>query len=106
MERDSLPYDLLAALFTYPVQGYLETLRACKASLDGFEGSALAKYATSGSPRLSGYLLGEKYLNGNAAALDVKHGRGRVVLIGFRPQWRGQSHAAYKFFFNALYVRE
>ena len=70
-------------------------------TLDGFEGSALAKYAPTGSPRLSGYLLGEKYLNGNAAALDVKHGRGRVVLIGFRPQWRGQPFGTFRVVFNA-----
>jgi len=70
-------------------------------TLDGFEGSALAKYAPTGSPRLSGYLLGEKYLNGYSAALDVKHGRGHVVLIGFRPQWRGQPFGTFRVVFNA-----
>jgi len=76
-------------------------------TLEGFEGSALAKYAPSGSPRLSGYLLGEKYLNGHAAALDVKHGRGRVVLIGFRPQWRGQPFGTFRVVFNsALFGRD
>ena len=68
---------------------------------DGFEGAALAKYASSGSPRLSGYLLGDKYLHDNAAALDVKHGRGHVVLIGFRPQWRGQPFGTFRVVFNA-----
>ena len=68
---------------------------------EGFEGAALAKYAPSGSPRLSGYLLGEKYLHDNAAALDVKHGRGRVVLIGFRPQWRGQPFGTFRVVLNA-----
>ena len=71
------------------------------ATLDGFEGTALAKYARDGSPRLSGYLLGEKYIQGYAAALDVKHDRGHVVLIGFRPQWRGQPFGTFRVVFNA-----
>jgi len=29
-----------------------------------------------------------------------------VLLLGFKPQWRGQSHAAYKFFMNAFYLGE
>ncbi len=69
--------------------------------LDGFEGQALAKFATEGSPLVSGYLLGEKYLQGYAAALDVHHGKGHVVLIGFRPQWRGQPFGTFRVVFNA-----
>jgi hypothetical protein len=66
-----------------------------------FDGAVLAKYRAAGSPLLSGYLLGEKYLNGAAAAVDVRHGDGHVVLIGFKPQWRGQPFGSFRVLFNA-----
>ena len=76
-------------------------------TLDGFEGSVLAKYQKEGSPRVSGYLLGEKYLQGYAAAVDVKHGRGHAILLGFRPQWRGQPFGTFRVMFNStMYARE
>jgi len=70
----------------------------------GFTGTVLARYADSGSPLLSGYLIGEKLLFGKAAALDVQLDRGHVVLLGFRPQWRAQSFGTFRIVFNsALY---
>jgi len=68
---------------------------------EGFTGEVLAKYQPEGSPLLSGYLLGEKTLQGQAAALDVHLGSGHVVLIGFRPQWRGQPFGTFRVLFNA-----
>jgi hypothetical protein len=68
----------------------------------GFDGAVLASYPADGSPLRSGYLLGEKYLQGKAAAVDVKHGDGRVILLGFRPQWRGQPFGTFRVLFNAL----
>jgi hypothetical protein len=68
----------------------------------GFDGVVLASYPADGSPLRSGYLLGEQYLQGKAAAVDVRLGDGHVVLLGFRPQWRGQTFGSFRVLFNAL----
>jgi hypothetical protein len=50
----------------------------------------------------SGWLLGEEAIANKAAMVSVEHGEGTVVLIGFRPQHRTQTHGTFKLFFNAL----
>ncbi len=51
---------------------------------------------------LSGYLQGGSAIAGKAAAVEVPVGRGRVVMFGFRVQYRGQSYGTFKMLFNAL----
>jgi hypothetical protein len=68
-----------------------------------FKGKVLARYPKERSPLASGYLAGPDKLQGKAAAVEADYGKGRILLLGFKPQWRGQSHAAYKFFFNTFF---
>jgi glutamine amidotransferase-like uncharacterized protein len=69
---------------------------------EGFHGAVIARYQDSGSPLLSGYLIGEQHLHGKAAAVDVALDRGHVILLGFRPEWRGQPFGTFRVLFNAV----
>lgn len=51
---------------------------------------------------LSGWLLGEETIARRAAVADMKFKKGHIILIGFRCQFRAQSHGTYKFLLNSL----
>jgi hypothetical protein len=52
---------------------------------------------------LSGWIQGEEYLAGQAAMLEIPRGRGRMVMAGFYPEYRGQAHLTLKMMFNAIF---
>jgi hypothetical protein len=52
---------------------------------------------------LSGWILGKERLTRKAAAVAVTFGKGKIVLFGFRPQHRGQTHATFPLVFNAIW---
>jgi len=71
--------------------------------MPGFHGAILASYPKETNPLESGLLLHPDAIEGKAAAMELAYGKGRVILFGFKPQFRGQSHATYKYLFNELY---
>jgi hypothetical protein len=73
-------------------------------SMPGFHGAVLARYPKETNPLESGLLLHPEAIEGKAAAMEVAFGRGRILLFGFKPQFRAQSHATYKYLFNQLYA--
>jgi hypothetical protein len=63
----------------------------------------IARYPTD--PKailLSGWALGAEKIAGKAALVQVNMGKGKIILFGFRPQYRGQSLATFPLLFNAI----
>ena len=51
---------------------------------------------------LSGWALGAERIAGKAALVSINIGKGKIILFGFRPQYRGQSLATFPLLFNAI----
>jgi len=62
----------------------------------------IARFADAKELLLSGWLLGGEKMAGKAAIVEVKRGKGRIIMFAFRPQYRGQSIATLPFLFNAI----
>jgi hypothetical protein len=73
------------------------------APTDGFEGAVIAKFPSDTTPLRSGFLNGVQYMKGYAAAVDVKHDKGHLILLAFQPQWRGQPTGTFRTVFNAAF---
>ena len=88
------------------VAAFLDDAVVFETALGGAEVSRAVLAAYPESPRdilLSGWIRGEERLARRAAAVAVSYGRGKIVLLGFRPQHRAQTHGTFPFVFNALY---
>lgn len=66
------------------------------------EPRSAAKYAGE-NLLMSGWIYGEKIIQDKSAVLDVPLGSGRVVLLGFPVEFRGQPFGTFKLLFNAIF---
>ena len=74
--------------------------------LDSSVVRVIGRYPTDPDKVLrSGWVLHPARVAGRAALVEVHLGQGRVILFGFRPQYRGQSLATYPLLFNSLQIR-
>ena len=97
-----MPKETIAWAEDSPV---FEVTNDPNASVPASNVRVIASYPVDKDPLLSGWLLGGNLIKGKAALVEVKMGKGRVILFGFRPQYRAQSRATYPLFFNALSSR-
>ena len=62
----------------------------------------VARYPDA-NPFMSGILIGDEILHNKPALVEVDRGKGKIILFGFRPQNRAQTHGTFMLLFNSLY---
>jgi len=89
-------------LATKPGEGIAWFERSPAFEVTGSDARIVARFAASEDLLLSGWLLGADRIASKGAIVEVKRGKGRIVMFAFRPQYRGQMVATLPFVFNAI----
>jgi hypothetical protein len=85
-----------------------ELIEASKSGNNGIRGTevrfparVIARYSDTVLLE-SGWIRGKELILDKPAIVEVQYGRGKIILIGFRVQHRGQSHGTFRLLFNAI----
>ena len=81
---------------------YSPTFQTWSSSKETAEAKVIGKYPGENIV-LSGWMHGEEHLKNKAAAVEVPLGKGKIILLGFRVQHRGQTVGTFKLLFNSLF---
>jgi len=107
-EEFYLPGSMLRALFdighpvAYGMPAEATVLHVQSPAFEVREGTVVGRYPPT-SVLQSGWILGEQYVQDRACVAEVRFGRGRVILLGPRVQFRAQTRGTYKLLFNSIY---
>jgi hypothetical protein len=66
------------------------------------QGTIVLRFEDGPQVVASGWAGAPETLYGKGALVETSAGKGRMVLFGFRPQYRGQTQGTYRLLFNAL----
>jgi hypothetical protein len=66
------------------------------------EPKSAARYAED-NLLMSGWIYGEKIIQQKSSVLDIPYGNGKVILLGFPVQFRGQPQGTFKLLLNAIF---
>jgi hypothetical protein len=97
--------------FGMPANGYVfssggqayENLLLPDYNKDDREVHVVGRYAAT-NVLASGFLSGEASVAGKSLLIDVRLGKGHILMFGFRPQFRGQSWGTFRLVLNAVYL--
>jgi len=96
-----------AGFFAYSSAYAVTTARPATNGHDGDAATpavnTIARYGAK-DVLLSGWLEGEETIANEAAVVEAPVGAGRIVLLGFPAEHRGQSHATFRLLFNSIFT--
>jgi hypothetical protein len=101
--KNPLAFGMPSEAYAFQTGGQAYEITGDVNHADGARATAFARYASK-DLLASGWISGERAVLAKPIAVEAKHGQGKVILFGFRPQFRGQSFGTFKFLLNALYL--